>query len=103
MRLADAVGLAAAASLFPRRRGRKPSVAELARWADPRKGCRPAGPCGPRIVLRTIRRRGARLTLPVWVEDFRVACLRVAALARRVGPTPTPRALPAPVDGGCHA
>jgi hypothetical protein len=40
------------------------------RWANPERGCRPAGRDGPVLVLPMVRVGGRRLTMPAWVEAF---------------------------------
>jgi hypothetical protein len=41
-----------------------------ARWANPRRGYRPAGPEGPVLILPCIRMDGQRLTMPEWIAAF---------------------------------
>src|SRR5262249_62001467 len=59
-----------ARKLLRGRGGRSPSLETVRRWASPRRGSRPAGPNGPRLVLRAIRLGGELLMLPEWVEEF---------------------------------
>lgn len=51
-------------------RGRRPSLAVVQRWANPRRGCQPTGKDGRAIVLPTVATGRERLTMPEWVDWF---------------------------------
>lgn len=51
-------------------RGKRPSLQMTQRYANPKRGCLPAGSQGPRIVLPTVLVGKERLTLPEWVSWF---------------------------------
>lgn len=66
-------------------KGRKPSLALVQRWANPRRGLLPTGPSGRRLVLPTVLTGREKLTMPEWVDWF--VAQRSAALvenARRI-------------------
>jgi hypothetical protein len=68
--LGQAIGLSEAARLVRGRGGRPACVETLRRWANPKRGCRPAGKCGPKLVLKTHKLNNEILTLPQWVREF---------------------------------
>lgn len=69
--------LSQAAGLMRGRYGRRPAADTLRRWANPRKGCRPAGADGPVIFLRVVRLGGELLTRAEWVAEFEAERLRM--------------------------
>lgn len=77
-----AIGLVDATKLMRGKGGRAPAVETVRRWANARKGCHPAGPKGPRIVLPTRKVNGEVLVMPQWVEEFET---RRAALGEQRG------------------
>lgn len=87
--LAEAMGLAAARKLMRGRGGRPPAVQTVRRWANPARGCYPAGKGGPRVVLQTRKVSGEVLTTAAWVEAFE---RERAVLGAREAPRELPRA-----------
>src|SRR5438034_6956519 len=49
------------------------------RWANPRRGYRPAGPDGPVLLLPLVKVDGLRLTMPEWILAFEDMRKRLAA------------------------
>ena len=71
-------------------RGRKPTLAVVQRWANPRRGCHPVGESGPQLVLPTVLTSRERLTMPEWVDWFvasRASILVASARKLIVPPT----------------
>lgn len=88
--ISRAIGLTEAAKLMRGRGGKSPSVETIRRWANPKKGCWPAGKEGPQLLLRTVRYNGELVTLPEWVQEFER--LRVAlGLREPLPPSERPR------------
>lgn len=76
--LSRAIGLSRAAPLMRGKGGRAPSVETVRRWANPARGCYPAGAGGPHLVLRTHKLNGEILTMPEWVEAFELERVRLS-------------------------
>lgn len=74
-----AIGLVAATKLVRGRKGKAVAVETLRRWSNPRKGCRPQGPDGPALILRTVKLNGECLTTAAWVEEFEAERARLGA------------------------
>lgn len=81
-----AINLTEAAKRLRSRGGRPPNVGTVRRWANKRKGYKPAGYEGEPIVLRTLRVGQDLLTFPEWVEEF--ARAQVAAGLAAQAPLP---------------
>jgi hypothetical protein len=64
-------------------KGRKGHIhREIAlRWANPRRGYRPAGPDGPVLILPVLKVDGLRLTMPAWVLAFEAMRRQLAEVA----------------------
>lgn len=72
-------------------RGRKPTLALVQRWANPKRGCSPLGPTGPRIVLASVLTGRERMTMPAWVDEFvreRTGAMVQAARKLSIPPSP---------------
>lgn len=82
-----AISLAIARTRMRGRGGKLPAIQTVRRWANPKRGCRPAGEHGPLIVLRTVKFSGEILTMPEWVAEFEAERVR---LGTRENP-PLPR------------
>ncbi len=65
------------------RGNRKLNLETLRRWANSKRGYRPAGKNGPVLVLPTLLRGGEHLTLPEWVEWFLREADHIRDSARR--------------------
>lgn len=68
--LSRAIGLCQASQLMRGKSGQRPAVETVRRWANPKRGCYPAGRSGPRLVLQTHKLNGEILTMPEWVAAF---------------------------------
>src|SRR5438132_6781778 len=64
-----AVSLTQATKLMKGRKGHLHREVVL-RWANPRRGYRPAGPDGPVLILPIVKIDGLKLTMPEWVLAF---------------------------------
>ena len=82
------ISMAQAAKMIRGRGNRSVNVETLRRWANPRRGCYPAGPDGPQLLLKTVRISNELITRPVWVEAFEAERLR---LGQREQLPPPPR------------
>lgn len=51
-------------------KGRRPSLQVVQRWANHKRGCRPIGQIGPKIILPTVLIGKERFLMPEWVEAF---------------------------------
>lgn len=51
-------------------KGKRPSYQMAQRWANPNRGCWPAGGNGPRLVLPTVKHGRERLLMPEWCEAW---------------------------------
>lgn len=71
-----------------RQRGGKPACIEVVRrYANPKRGCKPLGEAGPKIVLPSVRVAGQLRFMPQWVKAFvaaRAAATRRDLIARAV-------------------
>jgi hypothetical protein len=88
--ISEAISLNDARKLMRGRRGRRPSIDTVRRWASLNRGCYPLGPKGPKILLMSIKFNGEVLTHPDWVEAFERRRLQLA-FQRNAPPKGTPR------------
>lgn len=74
---AEALSLTEASKMLRGRGGKPAAIETIRRWANPNKGCRPAGKDGPVLILHTVRVNGELLTRREWVEAFEAERLRL--------------------------
>jgi hypothetical protein len=67
------------------RGGKRLNLDICRRFANPRKGCRPLGKGGPRIVLPTVLWMGEKRTMPEWCVAFERARVKAGAEATGLG------------------
>jgi hypothetical protein len=67
------------------RGGKRLNLEVCRRFANPRKGCRPLGKGGPRIVLPTVLWMGEKRTMPEWCVAFERARVKAGAEATGLG------------------
>lgn len=79
-----AIGLADARLLVRGKGGKPIRVETLRRWANPQKGCYPAGPRGPRILFPVHKQNGEVLTLREWIAAFEEERVRIAAMGMQL-------------------
>ncbi len=72
-----AVSLTQATKLMKGRKGHLHREIVL-RWANPRRGYRPAGPDGPVLLFPFVKFDGIRLTMPEWIQAFEEMRKRLA-------------------------
>jgi len=74
------ISLTEAAKLIRGKGGKRPHVASMRRWANPKRGYRARGSLAAPIVLRTVRIGPDVCTLPEWVEEFERARLQAGSV-----------------------
>lgn len=79
----------ARSGLIPgREAGKRICLQTVQRYANRKKGCRPLGPAGPRLVLPAILQGHKHKTMKAWVELFRKKALEVEAAGSDASPRP---------------
>lgn len=85
-----AINLSKAALLVRGKGGNPITVETLRRWANPKRGCFPAGKEGPRLVLPTHKANGEILVMPDWVTWFEEERARLSERGPKPAPAPMP-------------
>ena len=83
---ASSIDVITAAAMLHGRRGRGVSLSVVRRWANAKRGQRPQGERGPRLVLPSVKVGAALAFMPQWVELFERVRARLGQDCRAHGP-----------------